>query len=133
MQHGQKQFTTKGKTYNISEFYNCSYDYVVYCFCCPYHQLYVGRTIRPLRQRFGLHRRKIEEGKDKHIVPRHFSKFYKDSTDGPKVWVVEQIPKNLSEAEKFFKLCERKTCWTYSLDALSPGGINEALEMSTIL
>lgn len=118
---------------NINEFYNCSSDFVVYCLCCPCHQIYVGCTTRTLRQRFGEHRRKIEEGKDKHNVPRHLSKCHKGSTDGLKVWVVEQMPKNLSEAERFFRLCEHEIFWIYSLDALSPGGMNEALEISTIL
>lgn len=38
--HGQKQFSTKGKTYDISEVYNCSSDFVVYCLYCPCQLLY---------------------------------------------------------------------------------------------
>lgn len=56
IQHGQKSFCTKGKTYPLNEFYNCSSDFVVYGLTCPCGLIYVGRTIRPVRQRFGEHR-----------------------------------------------------------------------------
>lgn len=95
--------------------------------------MYVGRTICPLRERFGEHRRKIEGGKDKHSVPRHFAEYHNKSTEGLEVWILEQMPKNLSQAERFQKLCERETYWIYSLNTLNPGGINEELEISTIL
>lgn len=132
--HGQKQFNTKGKTYICNEFYNCGSDFVIYALICPCQLLYIGRTIRPLRQRFGEHRRKIEGGRDKHSVPRHFLKCHNKSTLGLKVWVIEQIPNTFSVAERFHRLCERgETYWIYSLDTLKPGGINEELEISTIL
>ena len=133
VEHGQKQFTSKGKIYTFKEFYNCGSDFVIYALACPCNLLYVGRTIRPLRQRFGEHRRKIEAGKDKHSVPRHFLECHQKSTNGLKVWVIEQIPKKYTEAERFHRLCERETFWIYSLGALRPGGINEELEISTIL
>lgn len=116
VQHGQKQFTTKGKTFNISEFYNCSS--VAYYLRCPCHQLYVSRTICSLQQRFGQHRKKVEEGKDKHSVHRHFSKYHKGSTNGLQIWIVEQMPKILTEAERFYKLCEREAYWIYSLNTV---------------
>lgn len=35
VQHGQKSFSTKGQTYILKDFYNCSSDYVVYGLTCP--------------------------------------------------------------------------------------------------
>lgn len=64
VQHGQKSFSTKGKTHLLKEFYNCSSDYVVYDLTCPCGLIYVGRTIQALRQRFSEHRRFIEDGTD---------------------------------------------------------------------
>lgn len=133
VQHGQKTFTIKNKTYKISEFYTCSTDHVVYCLTCPCGLHYVGRTIRPLRQRFGEHRRFIEAGKDHHSVPRHFTQHHPKSTVGLKVWIIESIPATLPAAERFKRLCQRETYWIYALDVLSPGGINEELEISTLL
>ncbi|CAI9555659.1 unnamed protein product [Staurois parvus] len=133
VKHGQKNFTTKGKTYSFKEFYNCSTDHVIYCISCPCGLLYVGRTIRPLRARFGEHRRLIEDGKDKHSVPRHFLEYHQKSTDGLQVWVLESIHNNLSESDRFKKLCSQETYWIFTLDTLSPGGLNEELDINTIL
>lgn len=133
IQHGQKSFTTKGKTFVLKEFYNCSSDFVVYGLMCPCGLMYVGRTIRALRRRFGEHRRLIEGGTDPHSVPRHFSLAHQGSTEGLKVWVIEQIPRSLPAAERFKRLCARETFWIYTLDVLSPGGINESIEIATIL
>lgn len=105
----------------------------MYCLICPCKLLYVGRTICPLRQRFGKHRRLVELGSDKHSVPRHFLKYHARSTRGLQVWVIESIPKDLSEAERFSRLCERETFWIYTLDTLAPNGLNEELEINTIL
>lgn len=93
--HGQKSFTHKDKTYHLDNFYNCSSDYVVYCLTCPCKMLNVGRTIRPLRQRFGKHRQFVEVGCDKHSVPRHFLEYHAQSTAGLRVWVIESIPGGL--------------------------------------
>lgn len=133
VQHGQKSFTHKGKTYCFDNFHNCSTDHVVYCLSCPCQLLYVGRTICPLRQRFGRHRRFIETGCDKHSVPRHFLEFHHQSTAGLRVWIIEAIPKHLPEAERFSLLCERETFWIYTLDSLRPNGLNEELDINTIL
>ena len=133
VQHGQKNFHTNGKTYPLKDFYNCSSEFVVYGLSCPCGLLYIGRTIRPLRERFGEHRRNIEGGTDPHSVPRHFTMLHQQSTSGLQVWIIEQIDKTLPPAERFKKLCARETYWIYSLDTLSPGGINESIEISTIL
>lgn len=36
VQHGQKSFSHKGKTYHMKEFYNFSTDCVDYCLTCPF-------------------------------------------------------------------------------------------------
>lgn len=131
--HGQKNFTVKDKTYTIKDFYNCSSEYVVYCLTCPCGLFYVGRTIRPLRQRFGEHRRFIEKGWDKHSVPLHFLKEHQKSTMGLRVWVIEAMPRGLPAAERFKRLCQQKAYWIYSLGTLSPGGLNEELETHSLL
>ncbi|XP_077336748.1 transducin beta-like protein 2 isoform X2 [Lithobates pipiens] len=133
IKHGQKSFTHKEKTYYLDNFYNCSSDYVVYCLICPCKLLYVGRTIRPLRQRFGKHRRFVEVGCDEHSVPRHFLQHHGQSTMGLWVWVIEAIPRSLPEAERFSRLCEREMFWIYTLDTLVPNGLNEELEVNPII
>lgn len=35
VQHGKKSFLSKGRTYALDHFYNCSSDFVVYGLTCP--------------------------------------------------------------------------------------------------
>ncbi|PIO39511.1 hypothetical protein AB205_0069860 [Aquarana catesbeiana] len=97
--HRQKDFHHKGKLYVIPDFFNCGSDYVVYCLTCPCGLLYVGRTIRPLRKRFGEHHNLVEKGIDKHSVPRHFKEHHGQTSSGLCVWVIESIPPTLPTAE----------------------------------
>lgn len=131
--HRQKDFHHKGKLYVIPDFFNCGSDYVVYCLTCPCGLLYVGRTIRPLRKRFGEHRNLVEKGIDKHSVPRHFKEHHGQTSSGLRVWVIESIPPTLPTAERYKRLCERENYWIYTLDTLSPGGLNEGIEINILL
>lgn len=75
VQHKQKHFTTKDKTFQLGQFFNCSTEFVVYCLSCPCNLLYVGCTTRTLRKRFGEHRQSIEDNKNL-TIPRHFTEFH---------------------------------------------------------
>lgn len=131
--HGQKDFHIKGKTYPIKGFHTCSSDHVIYCLTCPCGLFYVGRTIRPLRKRFGEHCRFITGGLDNHSVPRHYLHVHDKSTDSLRVWVIEAMPKDLPPAERYRRLCHREMYWIFLLNVLAPGGLNEDFEVSAIL
>lgn len=131
--HKQKEFSFKGKTYIISEFYTCSSEFLVYCMSCPCGLLYVGRTIRTLHKRFGKHRRLVDAGSDIHSVPKHFLTYHQQSSLELKDWVIEVIPKNLPAAERFKCLCAHESYWKYRLDTLAPGGLIEELEINPLL
>lgn len=127
-----KIFATKGNTYQFREFFNCSSDFVIYGIRCLCDLLYIGRTIQTLRKRFGEHRRSIKENLNL-TIPRHFKEYPQGSTNGMRVWVIEQIPRTLSRVERFKRLCERETFWIYTLDALAPGGLKEDIEINPVL
>lgn len=131
--HRQKEFICKGKSYTIPDFFTCSSEYVVYCLTCPCGLLYVGRTIRTLRKRFGEHRNFVEKGLDKYSVARHFKEFHQQSSAGMRVWVIEAIPKQLPSAKRYKRLCERENYWIFTLDSLSPGGLNVGIELNVLL
>lgn len=57
VQHVQKTFSVKGKTYTLKDFFNCFTDYIVYCLTCTCGLFYVGKTIRA---RFSEQSRKVE-------------------------------------------------------------------------
>lgn len=132
VQHKQKYFTTKDKTFELGQFFNCSTEFVVYCLSYPCNLLYVGRTTRTLRKKFGEQRRSIEDNKNV-TIPRHFTEFHQGSTNGLRVWIIEAIPNNLPRAERIKHLRERETFWIYTLDCLKPGGLNEEMEAHSIL
>lgn len=131
--HGKKSFTHNGKTFTFNSFYNCSTSYVVYCISCPCGLLYVGRTIRALRARFGEHRRAVEVANPKYSVARHFETHHQKNTTDLNVWIVEAISEKFTPAERFQRLCKQETYWIYSLNTLTPHGLNEEIEVHTVL
>lgn len=57
---GQKSFSCKdGRTFYIKQFICCNTQFVIYGLRCPCGYLYVGRTVRAMRTRFGEQRRFI--------------------------------------------------------------------------
>ena len=134
MQHGKSSFTSvAGHTYNIKQFISCGTQFVVYGLRCPCGLIYVGRTVRAMRTRFGEHRRFIEQKKDKHSVPRHFCKAHGGDTAGLELFGIEAISMTLPEGERFAILCKQETFWIFTLGSMSPGGLNEELEVNTII
>lgn len=124
----------KGKRFKIKQFITCSTEFVIYVLRCPCGLLYVGRTIRTLRKRIGEHRRFIQKGCNEHSVPRHFLHFHKKDFRGLVVMAIEAIPQGtLTENERFSLLCKREVFWIYNLGSLSPGGLNEDLEVHNVV
>lgn len=118
VQHRQQEFTAKGERLRSMTFAIArqSFWYIVSSVLVGF--FYVGRTIRPLRKRFGKHRHLKEEGKDKHSMPGHFLEFHHKSTECLQVWVIEGMPRGLPEAGRFHRLCQRENFWIYNLNAL---------------
>lgn len=111
VQQGKQNDVIKGKTYTIKYFFNC----------CTYHVI-CYRTIRPLRKRFGDHRRFIEKGNDEHSVPHHFLEVHNKSTKGLQVWIVEAMFRDLPEPELFHNSAKEKPFgYSPSIPSL-PGG-----------
>ncbi|CAH2329952.1 Hypothetical predicted protein, partial [Pelobates cultripes] len=65
-----------GKKFFVKDFYTCNSDFVVYILKCPCGLLYVGETIRPVKERIGEHKRSIRAALQHDAVeapvPRHF-------------------------------------------------------------
>lgn len=92
--------------------------------------LYVGQTIRI---RVGEHCRSIIKRNNKYSVSRHFSRFH-DNNKVLKVLAIEHIPKkSLTDNERFMLLCKRETIWLYKLNSLSSHGLNEELDIHTVM
>lgn len=62
-----------------------------------------------------------------------FSQMNDDSTQGPKLFGFEAIQMSVPEGETFSRLRLHETFWIFTLYKLSPDGLNEELEMNTLL
>lgn len=133
--HGKTSLQdSSGNTFHIKQFITCSTDFVIYILKCSCNLLYVGRTIRPMRKRIGEHRRFITKGDVEHSVPRHFLSKHNKDTKNLEVMAIEAIPKGtLTDNERFSLLCKRETFWIFKLGSLTPGGLNEELELNTVV
>lgn len=73
MLHGHENFTgPNNQSFNSNEFITYSTPYVVYGLTCLCDKLYMGRTIRPLRERFHEHRLSVKKGYPHLSVSCHF-------------------------------------------------------------
>lgn len=131
--HGQKSFYTNGNQYILKSFFNCSTTYVIYCISCPCGLLYVGRTIRTLRARFGEHRRAVQANNPLYSTARHFTTHHQQNIADLNVWVIESIPDQFTPAERFQRLCRQETFWIFTLNSLAPNGLNEDIEINTVI
>lgn len=131
--HGKRTFSTNGNQYTLKSFFKCSTTYVVYCISCPYGLLYVGRTIRTLRARFGDHRRAVQANNPQYSTARHFTTHHQQNISDLNVWIIESIPDHFSSAERFQCLCRQETFWIYTLNSMTPNGLNEEIEINTVI
>lgn len=85
--------------------------------------------MQAMRTSFGEHRRFIEKKIEKHSVPLHFKHKHEASTEGLKLYGIESIPMSIPEGERFARLCKRKSFRIFTLNSLTPDGLNEELEV----
>lgn len=132
--HGQKSFCSKDVcTFSIKQFICCITQFVIYGLRCPCGFFYVGRTLHAMRTRFGEHRRLIEKGSEKHSVPCHFKHKHGGSTEGLELFGIESLSMSIPEGERFARLCKRESFWIFTLNSMMSEGLNEELEIGTLI
>lgn len=130
--HGQQSFTDhRGNFYPIEHFFTCSTSFLVYCIHCSCVLLYVGKTIIPLWESFSEHH--IKSGSPKYRLSRYSLLHHGKDPNALQVHVIEAISTSLSEGECLKTLCAKETYWILKLNAMSPAGLNEMIEVNTIL
>lgn len=131
--HGKKTFVANGNNFTLKSFFNCSTTYVIYCISCPCGLLYVGRTIRTLRARFGEHRQAVQANNPLYSTARHFTIHHQQNISDLNVWIIESISDRFTPAERFQRLCRQVTFWIYTLNSMTPNGLNEEIEINTVI
>ncbi|CAH2329953.1 Hypothetical predicted protein, partial [Pelobates cultripes] len=125
-----------GKKFFVKDFYTCNSDFVVYILKCPCGLLYVGETIRPVKERIGEHKRSIRAALQHDAVeapvPRHF-KTCGHNVNQLRFQVIDRIPPLRRGGDRQKLLLQRETKWISTLETLSPLGLNEDYDLKHFL
>lgn len=68
-----------------------------------------------------------------YSVPQHFSLRHNKNIQDLKVFAIKVMPSHLIDKENLLKLCKQETFRIYRLDTLGPKGLNEDLDVYTVL
>lgn len=63
-------------------------------------------------------------------MPRHFKHKHDGSTTGLELFGIESIPMSILEGAR---LCKRESYWIFTLQSMAPEGLNEELEIGTLI
>lgn len=104
---------------------------MVYALTCPCKKISVGRTIRPLRERFNKHRVTVEKGLAKYRVAQHF--LNKHGKDSSLLGFLGYFgcQKHLTEGDRFKKLLE--TYVIFKINGLTPECLNQELDLTILI
>lgn len=83
--------------------------------------------------RFGEHRRAVQANNPLYSTARHFTTHHQQNIADLNVWVIESIPDQFTPAERFQRLCRQETFWIFTLNSLAPNGLNEDIEINTVI
>ncbi len=121
-----------GRNISIRGTITCASTHVIYLIRCPCGLAYVGKTSRQLRTRISEHRSNIRTGDMRSPIASHFRQV------GHNVSVLQYIgiekvikPSRGGDYEK--KLLQRECFWIYTLNTLSPSGLNEDFDIKPFL
>lgn len=121
-----------GKTYHIKSVISCNTKNVIYMLKCPCGLAYIGKTTRPLKQRISEHRSSIRNNDRKSPVAVHFHQAH-HNVSALRYTGIEQVqlPRRGGDIDNI--LLRREAFWIYSLDTLSPNGLNEDFDLRPFL
>lgn len=148
LEHHKKEVQAQKGPIPIKHFINCASEFVIYAITCPCGLIYVGRTTRALKVRFWEHRQNIQNSKKnfealkrckqkkkiEHAIPKHYRLCHDGKIEGTKIGL-EIIPENKNKdvGKRHKKLAEAEMRWIHKLNSLSPGGLNQAFEITAVI
>ena len=99
---------------------------------CPCGLAYIGKTSRALKTRISEHRNNIRNHDQKSPVAVHFSTFKHSVSTLSYVGIEHvQLPRRGGDINTL--LLKRELHWIYSLNTLSPKGLNEEMDIRPFL
>ncbi|MEE6516180.1 hypothetical protein FKM82_025431 [Ascaphus truei] len=121
------------RTHTLNSLMTCNTKFVIYLLRCTCGSSYVGRTIRPLRERIVEHVRTIRNKDVRYPVARHFSKCQSGSLQNFSFSALEHIRPHVCGGDRESLLNKREMFWIYALGTLAPGGMNLDWELKHFL
>ena len=121
-----------GKVFNIKGIITCNTNNVIYMLKCPCGLAYIGKTTRPLKTRISEHRSNIRNHDPKSPVAVHFTQ-HGHSVSTLRYSGIEVIKSPRRGGDINALLLKREAFWIYSLETLSPKGLNEEFDLRPFL
>ncbi|CAJ0968011.1 unnamed protein product [Ranitomeya imitator] len=117
-----------GKQFRINGFFTCDSNNVIYVVKCPCGLLYVGETTQHIRDRIASHKSTIRCKKTWLPLPYHFVSA-NHSISQLRFQVLEQVDRPRRGGNHIKQLREREAHWIYTLQTLTPKGLNRELDL----
>lgn len=121
-----------GKEFKIRGTISCNTTNVIYMLKCPCGLAYIGKTTRALKTRIAEHRSTIRNHDKKSPVAEHFTQFG-HSVASLRYIGIERIQPPSRGGDVNSILLKREALWIYTLDTLSPKGLNEDFDLRPFL
>lgn len=121
-----------GKKYSIKSVITCVSTHVVYLIRCPCGIGYVGKTSRQLKQRISEHKSSIRRKDLNYPVAVHFLTLNHDVTS-LRFCGIEKVTLPPRGGDIELLLQRRELFWIYTLQTLSPMGMNDEALFNVML
>ncbi|CAJ0952519.1 unnamed protein product [Ranitomeya imitator] len=112
-----------GKRFSIRGHFTCNSSFVVYLIKCPCGLGYVGETTQHVRDRISKHKSTIRCGRSLLPIPDHFLQ-HNHTVAQLRYQVIDHVPLARRGGDRIKQLKERESFWIYTLQTLSPLGLN---------
>ncbi len=121
-----------GKTYRINSVITCVSTHVVYLIRCPCGLGYVGKTSRQLKQRISEHKISIRRKDVNYPVAAHFLALNHDVSTLCFCGIEGvNVPPRGGDTELLLQ--QRELFWIFTLQTLSPNGMNDEAIFNVML
>ncbi|OCT75959.1 hypothetical protein XELAEV_18031145mg [Xenopus laevis] len=115
----------------IKGFYTCASTYVVYSLKCPCGKIYVGKTIRCIRDRLTEHKSAIRN-KLNQPVAKHFNE-NGHTISQLRFQILDSVSKRRRGGDRGKELLRKEAHWIKKLGTMSPQGLNQEYDLSPFL
>ncbi|CAJ0932367.1 unnamed protein product [Ranitomeya imitator] len=119
-----------GKHFFIRGHFTCNSSFVVYLIKCPCGLGYVGETTQHVRDRISKHKSTIRCGRSLLPIPAHFLQ-HNHTVAQLRYQVIDHVPLARRGGDRIKQLKERESFWIYTLQTLSPHGLNREVVQNT--